>query len=39
MVIDLAEEKEIDEDYKNDLETAKKIFDEEHQLLLPIALS
>lgn len=32
IIIDLAEEKEIDENYKNDLETAKKIFDKEHDL-------
>ena len=32
IIIDLAEEKEIDESYKNDLETAKKIFDKEHDL-------
>lgn len=32
IIIDLAEEKEIDENYKNDLEIAKKIFDKEHDL-------
>lgn len=32
LVVDLAEEKKVDENYKNDLETAKIIFDKEHNL-------
>lgn len=32
MVVDLAEEREIDEKCEGDLETAKKIFDKEHDL-------